>query len=66
VSTQIIVTHQAASPEGMTLRELHDLTRDMLDRNLPGDQLIRVRTKLAANKHGAAIKSITATSGEAR
>lgn len=60
MAQHVTVTHEAESPDGMTLHELHDFTRDMLDRGLAGDQVVRVRTRFGANKHGAVLKTITA------
>lgn len=64
--SQTVITHEASTPDGMTLRELHGLLGAMLDQGMSGDQVVRVRTKFAANKHGAPIKSVTAMGGSTK
>jgi plasmid replication initiation protein len=59
--SQTVITHEASAPDGMTLRELHDLLAAMVEQGMPSDQVVRVRTKFAANKHGAAIRALTVT-----
>jgi hypothetical protein len=61
--SQTISTHEASTPDGMTLRELHELTAAALQQGMPGDQVVRVRTKFSANKHGAPIRSVTVATG---
>ncbi|GAA0897898.1 hypothetical protein [Pseudonocardia zijingensis] len=66
MSSQITVTYQAEDSAGMTVQELHTRLAEMLTQGIPGDTVVRVRTKLGANKHGAVIKAVTGATGGAR
>jgi hypothetical protein len=63
MTRQIVVTYDAVDASGMTLQELHDRLGSMLNEGISESQIVRVRTKLGANKHGAVVKTVTVADG---